>query len=96
MIVYEYNASVGNETHTVVDNRLATFPILEGADEKEIEPNQMIQKDRLVAVPKPLKLGYRLEAMVVSAGSDAGCWRSTAIVDKAALSDNIDQWLIGF
>lgn len=95
LIVYGYNASDENEIHTVADIRLSSFPILEGTDEEEIEPNQIIQKDRLIAVPKPLKLGYRLEAMIVSAGSDYGCWRSTAIVDKTALSDNIDRWLIG-
>jgi hypothetical protein len=86
LIIFEYLPSPGEDIHTVADERITSFDIFEARDQY-IEPNEIIERTRFIAIPSPLKLGYRLEIEVISSSSFA--WRSSTIVDKSSLSVNI-------
>lgn len=92
LILFEYNPSSQNEIHTVADNRLTSFEVFSEKD-RYIEPNEIIDGQRFIAVPGPLKLAYRLEVEIASTAGFT--WRATNIVDKTSLSASIGRELIG-
>lgn len=92
LIIFEYNTSSETEIHTVVDNKLGAFDVLNEKD-KYIEPNEIIDDQRFIAIPGPLKIAYRLEIQIASTGPYT--WQTATIVDKSSLSDRIGKELIG-
>jgi hypothetical protein len=91
IIVYEYAVTSEPEIHTVADKRLTAFDVFK-PNERYIEPNEIIELKRFVAIPGPIKLGYRLEVEILS--KSGFTWTATTIVDKASMGDNTTQ-LIG-
>jgi hypothetical protein len=91
LIVYEYAQSSESEIHTVAEQRLTAFDVFK-PNERYIEPNEIIELNRLIAIPGPIKLGYRLEVEILS--KSGFTWTATTVVDKASLRDNTTE-LIG-
>jgi len=89
---FEYYPSSQNEIHTVADNRLTSFEVF-GDKDRYIEPNEIIEGQRFIAIPNPLKLAYRLEVEVASIAGFT--WRASHIVDKSSLSGSIGKELVG-
>jgi hypothetical protein len=85
VIIYEYTATSETEIHTVADTRLTAFDLF-NPNEKYIEPNEVIELRRFIAIPGPVKVGYRIEVEILS--TSGFTWTATAIVDKASMSDN--------
>ena len=92
LILFEYTPSPENEIHTVADSRLTSFDVFSEKD-RYIEPNEIMEGHRFIAVPGTLKLAYRLEVEIASTAGFT--WRATNIVDKSSLSGNIGKELIG-
>jgi hypothetical protein len=92
LIIFEYNTSSETEIYTVAANKLGAFDVLNEND-KYIEPNEIIEDTRLIAIPGPLKPAYRLEVQIASAGDYT--WQTATIVDKSPLSGRIATELIG-
>jgi hypothetical protein len=86
LIIFEYLPSQGQDIHTVADQRITSFDIFED-EEQFIEPNEIMERTRFIAIPSPLSLGYRLEVEVIS--SSGFTWRSSTIIDKSSLGGNI-------
>jgi hypothetical protein len=60
--------------------------------ERYIEPNEIMETQRFISIPGPLKLAYRLEVEILS--QSGFTWSAATIVDKSSISDNTKQ-LIG-
>jgi hypothetical protein len=86
LIVFEYLLSPGEDIHTVAEKRITSFDVFEDKDQY-IEPNEIIERTRFIAIPSPLRLGYRLEIEVIS--SSGFTWRSSTIVEKSSSGVNI-------
>jgi hypothetical protein len=85
LVVFEYVASEAEEILAVKSNRLASFRVFADKD-KYVEPNEIVERQRLIALPRIPSIGYQLE---VEVGTDSGYrWRATAIVDKSGFDDN--------
>jgi len=85
LFVFEYVASEAEEILGVKSNRLASFRVFADKD-KYIEPNEIVERQRLIALPRVPNIGYQLE---VEVGTDSKyTWRATAIVDKSSFDDN--------
>jgi len=91
IIIYEYTVTSETEIHTVADKRLTAFDLFQ-PNEKYMEPNEVIELRRFIAIPGAVKLGYRIEVEILS--TSGFTWTATAIVDKASMGDNRPQ-LIG-
>ena len=87
LIILEYTTSPSTELHAVPDKRVGVFDVFNEA-EKYIEPNEIIEGQRLIAMSTPLKIAYRLEVEVAS--MQGYTWRANTIVDKSSLSDKIN------
>jgi len=93
LIILEYIASPSTELHKVDDKRVGAFDVFNRAD-NYIEPNEIIEAQRLIAMPVPLKFAYGLEVQVAS--MKGFTWRANYIVDKSTLDDKIPQEFYGF
>jgi hypothetical protein len=93
LIIFEYTPTPSPEIHTVADSRLTSFDVFAQKD-RYIEPNEIIEGQRLIAIPKSVSLAYRLELEIVSASGYT--WQATTIVDKSTLTDNGFEQLLGF
>jgi len=91
LILFEYTSTDEKEIHTVVDKRLTSFDVLNPKD-RYIEPNEIIEMQRFISIPGPLKLAYRLDVEIISTSGFS--WTASAIVDKSTLTDNRPE-LIG-
>lgn len=85
LVVYEYTVTSETEIHSVADRRLTTFDLFQPSQEY-IEPNEVIELRKFIAIPGPVNLGYRVEVEVLSASGFT--WTATAIVDKTSIGDN--------
>jgi len=57
-----------------------------GDKDKFVEPNEMVERQTLIALPRVSNIGYQLEFRVFS---DSGfAWRTTIIVDGSTFKDN--------
>ena len=57
-----------------------------GDQDRYIEPNEVVERQCLIALPRVSNVGYQLEFEVVS---DSGyTWRATTIVDRSSFKDN--------
>ena len=91
LILFEYIPSGKAEIHAVVDKRLTSFAVFKEND-RYIEPNEVIEIQRFISIPGPLKLAYRLEVEILS--NSGFSWTAASIVDKSGLRDNVVE-LIG-
>jgi hypothetical protein len=86
LIVFEYQPSSQPDIHTVADKRLTSFDVF-SLNDQYVEPNEILEEQRLIAIPTSPKLGLRLELEVMSASGFT--WRASTIVDKSSLDGNI-------
>src|SRR5689334_12347387 len=86
LILYEYSTKPEATVHAVTDERITSFPIFEAQKKRYAEPKEDIEVQRLISIPGPLKLAYRLEAEILS--TSGFTWRAASIVDKTCLRDN--------
>ena len=85
VIVSEFIQSETDEIVRVVNNRLTSFRMFEDKDEY-IEPNEIMERQCLIALPQVSVIGYQLDFEVFS---DSGCsWRTMTIVDTSSFRDN--------
>ena len=92
IIIYEYTITSEAEIHDVAYRRLTTFDLFR-PNEKYMEPNEVIELRKFIAIPVPVKLGYRIEVEILSGSGFT--WTATAIVDKTLMSNN-KAGVIGF
>lgn len=88
--IFEYIGAPPDKIVTVTDAKLTQFDALHESD-RYIEPNEIIEGTRLIVIPNPNNLGFRLELEVIS--SLGFTWRASSIVQKATPSDNINRVL---
>ena len=86
LILYEYSTRPEATVHAVTDERVTSFPIFDLKKERYAEPKEDIEVQRLISIPGPLKLAYRLEAEILSTSGFS--WSAASIVDKTCLRDN--------
>jgi len=83
--VLEYIASEAREIVSVKNDQLTSFKVF-GDKDTYIEPNEIVERQTLIALPRVSSVGYQLEFEVLS---DSGYkWRATAIVHKSAFAHN--------
>ena len=85
LFVFEYVASEAEEILSVNNNRLASVRMF-GDKDRYMEPNEVIERQCLIALPRIPNIGYQLEVEVLSVSGYT--WRATAIVDKSSFDDN--------
>jgi hypothetical protein len=84
--LFEYSRSPTKEIITVTDKKLTQFDALDDND-RYIEPNEIIDGIRFIAIPGTVELGFRLELEIIS--SREFTWRTSAMVEKSSLGGNI-------
>jgi hypothetical protein len=85
LVVFEYVPSPADEILRVKNKRLTSFRVF-GDQDRYIEPNEIIERQTLIALPWVSKIGYQLEIKIAA---DSGyAWRATTIVDRSAFEDN--------
>lgn len=77
--LFEYSGSPPKEIITVADNKLTQFDALDEND-RYIEPNEIIDGTRFIAIPGVVELGFRLELEIISARKFT--WRASSIVTR--------------
>jgi hypothetical protein len=81
LAVFEFVPSETDEILRVNDSLLASFRVF-GDKDRYIEPNEVVERQRLFVLPRVSSIGYQLEVEVVT---DSGyAWRATTVVDKSA------------
>jgi hypothetical protein len=85
LIVFEYFPPEPEEIRSVKNIPLTTFQVF-GDKDRYIEPNEIVERQTLIALPRLSSIGYQLELNMLS---DSGyVWRATTIVDKSAFAHN--------
>jgi len=85
LVIYEYVPSQAGEVLSVDNNELTSFKVIEDKH-RYIEPNEIVERQTLFALPRVSNIGYQLELRVFS---DSGyAWRTTTIVDKSIFAHN--------
>jgi hypothetical protein len=85
LYVFGYVPVEGSEILRVDNSLLASFRVF-GDTDRYIEPNEVVERQTLIALTRVSSVGYELEVKVLS---DSGCvWRATTIVDKSAVAHN--------
>ena len=85
LAVFEFVPSKTEEILRVNDSLLASFRVF-GDKDRYIEPNEVVERQRLFVLPQGPSIGYQLEIEVVT---DSGyAWRATTVVDKSAVAHN--------
>jgi hypothetical protein len=80
--VFEYIKTSVTDVITMPDKMIRRFDPLH-AEDQYIEPNEIIYGARLIAIPVPPDLGFRLEFKIISAKHEY-TWRTSCIVEKAS------------
>ena len=70
---------------SVRNDRLTSFLVF-GDKDRYIEPNEVVERQCLIALPRISNIGYQLEFEVFS--KSGYVWRATTIVDTCAFEDN--------
>ncbi|HYV14209.1 MAG TPA: hypothetical protein VE980_25100 [Pyrinomonadaceae bacterium] len=83
--VFEYVPPQAEEILSVKNNQLSSFRVF-GNKDRYIEPNEMIERQTLIALPHVSKIGYQLELEVLS--NSGYEWRTTTVVGKSAFEHN--------
>ena len=85
LILFEYVPAVSEEIVSVRNKRLASFLVF-GDKDRYIEPNEIVERQCLIALPQVSNIGYQVEVEVVT---DSGYgWRATTIVDTSGFAHN--------
>jgi len=84
--LFGYSTSPPREIVAVADNKLTQFEALHEND-KYIEPNEIIDGTRFIAIPDKVELGFRLELEIISAKGFT--WRTASVVEKSAVNATI-------
>ena len=85
LIVFEYFPPEPEEIRSVKNIPLTAFQVF-GDKDRYIEPNEIVERQTLIALPRLSSIGYQLELNMLS---DSGYgWRATTIVDKSAFAHN--------
>ncbi|HKG45466.1 MAG TPA: hypothetical protein VKB02_01970 [Pyrinomonadaceae bacterium] len=85
LILFECIPSKVGEILSVRNVRLISFQVF-GDKDRYIEPNEIIERQRLITLPRVSDIGYQLEFEVLTnAGYE---WRATSIVDRSTFEDN--------
>jgi hypothetical protein len=83
--ILEYISAEFDEILSVQNEPLTSFSVF-GDNERYIEPNEIVERQCLIALPRVSNIGYQLEFEILS---DYGyTWRATAIVEKSGFEDN--------
>ena len=83
--VSEFVPSQTEELLSVEHTQLVSFTVF-GENDRYIEPNEIVDRQTLIALPHVSKIGYQLELEVLS---NSGCaWRTKSVVGKSAFEDN--------
>ena len=85
VIVFGYILSETGEILSVANDRLTSLRVF-GDEDKNIEPNEVIERQCLIVLPRVSSIGYQLEFEVVSESGYS--WRATTIAEKPAFEDN--------
>jgi len=85
LIVFEYVSTEAEQIVSVRTKRLTSFGVF-GETDRSIEPNEILTRQSLIALPGASNIGYQLEFEVVSESGYR--WRATTIVDKSDFEDN--------
>ena len=83
--VFEYILSETGEITSVVTNRLTSFRVF-GDEDKYIEPNELVERQSLMVLPRVPTVGYQLEFKVFS--ESGYLWRTTTFAGKFAFEHN--------
>jgi hypothetical protein len=83
--VFEYILSETGEITSVVTNQLASFRVF-GDEDKYIEPNELVERQCLIVLPRVSTVGYHLKFEVLSESGYS--WRATTIAGKSAFEHN--------
>ena len=86
--VFEYLTPSITDVFTVPDNSLTRFNPLDKKD-LYIEPNEIIFGTKLIAIPNPPDVGFRLDFTVISTTNNY-TWRTNCIVEKSPPDDRIN------
>jgi len=85
LMVFEYVPAESEEIWSIKNSPLAAFKVF-GEEDRYIEPNEIIERQTLIVLPRVSSIGYQLELKVFS---DSGyIWRVTTIVDKWTFAHN--------
>lgn len=84
--LFGYSLSPAEEIITVPDDKITQFEALHEND-KYIEPNEIIDETRFIAIPGSVVLGFRIELEIIS--SQGFTWRTTSVVEKTSSSGTI-------
>jgi hypothetical protein len=85
LVVSEYVPAEAAAIMTVTSNSLDRFEVFTDRD-RYIEPNEFVERQMLIALPRASPIGYQVEFQVLS--DTARGWRTTAIVEQSAFSHN--------
>lgn len=85
LILFEYVPAVSEEIVSVRSKRLESFLVF-GDKDRYIEPNEIVERQYLIALSDLSKIGYQLEFKVLS--DSEYVWRATTVVDKSAFTHN--------
>lgn len=83
--VFEYVPSQAENTLRVRNDLLTSFRVF-GNKDRYIEPNEILERQTLIALRHVSKIGYQLELEVWS--NSAYVWRATTVVCKSAFEHN--------
>jgi len=85
LIIFECIPSEAKEVLSVQNNRLGSLKVF-GDKDRHIEPNEIVERQCLIALPRVSNIGYQLEFEVLT---DSGyTWRATSIVCRSSFADN--------
>ena len=83
--IFEYVPSQGEDILRVKNDLLTSFRVF-GDKDRYIEPNEIVERETLIALQALSKIGYQLELEVSSYSGYA--WRTTTVVGKSAFEHN--------
>jgi len=90
-LVVHYSSTTVDWTRTkdfadAFANLTQSLALLAGGVWAYFEPNEIVERQTLIALPRLSSVGYQLEFEVFS--NSGYIWRATAIVDKSAFAHN--------
>lgn len=83
--IFEYILSDTSQIVSVETKRLGSFTVL-GDEDKYIEPNEVVQRQSLIVLPRVSIIGYQLEFEVLSVSGYS--WRATTIAGNSVFEHN--------
>jgi hypothetical protein len=85
LVVFEYVPAEAEEILSVQNKWLTVLEVFRDKD-RYIEPNEIVERQTLIALPRVSNISYQLELRVFS---DSGyAWRTTTVVGGSTFEDN--------